>query len=116
MTIKKLTEKENKHLIKGGLREGAIWEKAYNGNVNFVTPFFEKFYYRQDKGSCMVIELSSGKGFMRNDDIYGITVVTYNWEKGEIKLEQDKSKMCESLKEAKEYIRELLEISLETVL
>jgi len=108
--IKKLTEKENENLVKGGLRKEAIWQKAYNGNANFVTPFLEKFYYRQEKGSCMVIELSSGKGFMRNDDIYGVTVVTYNWEKGEIKLEQDKSKMCESLKEAKEYIRELLEM------
>ncbi len=74
--------------------------RQFVGGYNFITPNVLG-YYRIKDGEA---ELSCGSGILQaKKTIYGVTVVRGG------KHDHDASKMFQSMKEAKEYIKELSE-------
>ncbi len=78
-----------------------IFRAAYNGTpgVNFMTPT----WIRNGKQGKFVYELSTGRGFMSDDSIFGVTVVRVD----PLTKEHDLSKCLQSREEAETYIKTL---------
>lgn len=79
---------------------GAIFNKTFNGQKNFITPTIVEF----GQTGNFIFEISKGSGFS-NDTIYGVTVLKLNGK--EVEKTDLSNGGFESLEKAREYAKAL---------